>query len=63
MSVGRIGNSESGFVLRKSYDNYSYVQVSMTIAERSAEDCEYASLEKIADNYAKYLLTMDRLPQ
>ena len=35
----------------------------MTIAERSAEDREYASLEKIADNYPKYLLTMDRLLQ
>ena len=63
MSVGRIGNLECDFVLRKSHADYSYVQVAMTIAERSAEDREYASLEKIADNYPKYLLTMDRLLQ
>lgn len=63
VSVGRIGNLECDFVLRKSHADYSYVQVAMTIAERSAEDREYASLEKIADNYPKYLLTMDRLLQ
>lgn len=63
VSVGRIGALECDFVLRKSADDYSYVQVAMTIADRSTEDREYASLEKIKDNYPKYLLTMDRLLQ
>lgn len=63
VSVGRIGRLECDFVLRKSHEGYSYVQVAMTIAERSTEDREYASLEKIKDNYPKYLLTMDRLLQ
>ena len=63
VSVGRIGALECDFVLRGSLDGYSYVQVAMTIAERSTEDREYASLEKIKDNYPKYLLTMDRLLQ
>ena len=63
VSVGRIGGLECDFVLRKSHEDYSYVQVAMTIAERSTEDREYASLEKIKDNYPKYLLTMDRLLQ
>lgn len=52
-----------GSVKRKSREGYSYVQVAMSIAERAAEDHEYASLEKIKDNYPKYLLTMDRLLQ
>lgn len=63
VSVGRIRDLECDFVLRKSHEGYSYVQVAMTIAERSTEDREYASLEKIKDNYPKYLLTMDRLLQ
>ncbi len=63
VSVGRIGKLECDFVLRKSFEEYSYVQVAMTIAERSTEDREYAPLEKLRDNYPKYLLTMDRLLQ
>lgn len=63
ISVGRIGNLECDFMLRKSSCDYAYVQVAMTIAERSTEEREYASLEKIQDNYPKYLLTMDRLLQ
>lgn len=63
VSVGRIGALECDFVLRRSFDDYSYVQVAMTIAERSTEEREFASLEKVRDNYPKYLLTMDRLLQ
>lgn len=63
VSVGRIGRLECDFVLRKSAGDYSYVQVAMTIAERSTEEREFASLERIKDNYPKYLLTMDRLLQ
>ena len=62
-SIGRIGNLECDFVLRKDFNNYAYVQVSRTIADRRTEDREYASLEKIKDNYPKHLLTMDRLLQ
>ena len=63
VSVGKIGSLECDFVLRKSFEGYSYVQVAMTIAQPSTEDREFASLEKIQDNYPKYLLTMDRLLQ
>ena len=62
-SIGRIGNLECDFVLRRGSNNYSYVQISRTIADRLTEDREYASLEKIKDNYPKHLLTMDRLLQ
>lgn len=57
-SVGRIGPLECDFILRRGYDEYSYVQVCMTMmASRETEDREYAPLEKIRDNYPKYVLT------
>lgn len=62
LSIGKIGKLECDFIARKNND-YCYAQVAMTIAERSTEDREYASLEKIADNYPKYLFTLDPLLQ
>ena len=44
--------------------DYSYIQVAMTILNsKDTEDREYRSLEKINDNYPKYVLTMDSLIQ
>lgn len=44
--------------------NYSYVQVSYTIAvSHETEEREYRALEAIRDNYPKYLLTTDYLLQ
>lgn len=62
LSIGKIGKLECDFIARKNND-YFYAQVAMTIAERSTEDREYASLEKIKDNYPKYLFTLDLLLQ
>ena len=62
LSIGKIGKLECDFIARKSND-YFYAQVAMTIAERSTEDREYASLEIIKDNYPKYLFTLDPLLQ
>jgi predicted AAA+ superfamily ATPase len=60
VSVGRIGDLECDFVLRGSEMDYAYVQVAMTImGSRETEDREYRSLEKIKDNYPKYVLTRD----
>ena len=57
-SVGRIGRLECDFILRRGDNGYSYVQVCMTMmASRETEDREYAPLEKIRDNYPKYVLT------
>ena len=40
--------------------NYSYIQVSYTIAlSKDTEDREYRPLEKIKDNYPKYVATTD----
>ena len=63
VSVGRIGNLECDFILRKDMD-YSYVQVAYTINEnKETENREYRSLEMIKDNYKKYVLTTDYLLQ
>ena len=64
VSVGQIGNLEVDFILRDLFDNYSYVQVSYSIlSSRETEDREYRPLEQIQDNYPKYVLTLDYLPQ
>ena len=63
-SVGRIGKLECDFILRDNEMQYSYVQVSYTIAlSRETEDREYKPLESIKDNYPKYVATMDTLLQ
>ena len=57
-SVGRIGTLECDFILRNGDSRYAYVQACMTMMnERRTEDREYAPLEKIRDNYPKYILT------
>ena len=64
VSVGRIGRLECDFILRDNDMNYSYVQVSYTIAlSKETEDREYKPLESIKDNYPKYVLTADSLIQ
>lgn len=69
VSIGKFGKLEIDFVLRDQNLDYHYVQVSKTIYEEhpskeiSTEEREYRPLEKIKDNYPKYLLTMDRLLQ
>lgn len=64
VSVGRIGKLECDFILRDVSSSYSYVQVAMTIMNSvNTENREYASLEKIMDNYPKYLITRNDLIQ
>ena len=64
VSVGRIGKLECDFITRDNELNYAYIQVSYSIGEsKETEDREYASLEKIRDNYPKYLVTTDYLIQ
>jgi len=64
VSIGRIGTSECDFIFRHGNADYAYAQVAMTIAaDKSTEDREYASLEKIRDNYPKFVLTRNDLIQ
>lgn len=64
VSVGRIGQLECDFIFRDRELSYAYVQVAYTIGEsKETEDREYRSLEKIRDNYPKYVMTTDYLLQ
>lgn len=64
VSIGRIGKLECDFILRDGAALYSYVQVAMTIMNSiETEEREYAPLEKIRDNYPKYLVTRNDLLQ
>ncbi len=64
VSVGRIGTLECDFIIRNRDADYAYLQVAYTIAQsKETEDREYRALEKIKDNYPKYLLTTDYLLQ
>jgi len=58
VSIVRIGALECDFIFRHGDADYAYTQVCMTMMEnKSTEDREYAPLEKIRDNYPKYVLT------
>lgn len=63
LSVGKVGNLECDFIVRQSVDDYFYIQVAMTIAEKSTEEREYRPFSKIKDNFPKYLFTIDTLLQ
>lgn len=59
-SIGRIGSLECDFILRRGDADYAYAQVAMSMmSDKSTEDREYTPLEKIRDNYPKFILTRD----
>ena len=62
VSVGQIGKLEVDFIARKVVEGYFYIQVSMSVADKSVEEREYRPFSKVQDNYPQYLLTLDPLP-
>lgn len=63
-SIGRIGALECDFIFRRGDADYAYAQVAMTITtDKATEDREYNSLEKIRDNYPKFVLTRNDIIQ
>lgn len=59
VSIGKIGTLEVDFVATKTNEKI-YYQVSATILEEQTRSRELRPLEAIADNYPKYILTMDQ---
>lgn len=60
ISVGKVGKLECDFIFRNTQGDYSYMQVAYTIMlSKETEDREYRPLEKIKDNYTKYVATTD----
>lgn len=57
--VGKIPNGEVDFVAVKG-DKREYYQVAYYLAEQSVVDREFGAFRAIADNYPKYVLSMDK---
>lgn len=61
VSVGKLERGEVDFVARRDGE-ISYYQVSASVLDPAVWERELRPLEKIKDNYPKYLLTLDELP-
>ncbi len=57
--VGKIPNGEVDFVAVKG-DKREYYQVAYYLADQSVIDREFGAFSAIADNYPKYVLSMDK---
>lgn len=60
VTIGRAGQAEVDFVARIGEDKL-YVQVSYLLAGDETIEREFGVLEKIPDNYPKYVVTMDEI--
>ncbi|MEI6387566.1 MAG: ATP-binding protein [Spirochaetota bacterium] len=60
VSVGRLKDGEVDFVAEKGSDRI-YIQVAYLLASPETVEREFGSLERIDDNYDKYVLSLDRI--
>ncbi|MDR3294134.1 MAG: ATP-binding protein [Clostridiales bacterium] len=60
VSVGKIDEKEVDFIATRGNEKM-YIQVAVMLAEQSTVDREFGSLEKILDNYPKYVVTGEKL--
>lgn len=58
IKVGKVDNLEIDFVCTKGNEKL-YIQVAYLLASPETIEREFSSLEKINDNYPKYLISMD----
>ena len=58
--VGKVDNLEIDFVCTKGNEKL-YIQVAYLLASHETIEREFSSLEKINDNYPKYVISMDEL--
>jgi uncharacterized protein len=58
--VGEFGNQEVDFIAEKGSEKV-YLQVAYLLANKETVEREFTALEKIQDNYPKYVLSMDRM--
>ncbi len=63
LSVGKIGNLECDFIVRKDVDKYFYVQVSKNIEDEQTEKREYKPFYAIKELYPRYLFVSDLIIQ
>ncbi|WP_323737556.1 ATP-binding protein (plasmid) [Methanosphaera sp. ISO3-F5] len=60
ITIGKINNLEVDFVCKRPGKTF-YVQVSESINDPVIRKREFTSLEKIKDNYPKYIITTDQI--
>lgn len=61
--TGTARNTEVDFVCKNPTGDLEYYQVAWQMVNKSTIDREFGSLEKVNDNYPKYLLTTDGFTQ
>ena len=59
IKIGKIGDLEVDFVCTKNRDEKIYIQVAYFLASPETIEREFSVLEKIQDNYPKYVISMD----
>jgi predicted AAA+ superfamily ATPase len=60
--IGKIAEKEVDFVSQTA-DGLLYYQVSASVLDETTRKRELESLQSIADNHPKYLLTLDEFPR
>jgi len=66
VSVGRIGNFECDFVVRKQDNSYAYLQVAYSLhgsnesATNKIKEREYRPFRNIRDGYPRYIVSLDK---
>lgn len=61
--TGTSRNSEVDFVCKTNTGNIEYYQVAWQMSNEKTEEREFGSLQKINDNYPKFLITTDSFTQ
>ncbi len=61
--TGTLRNAEIDFIAKNKEGEIEYFQVTWKISNEETEKREFGSLEKIKDNYPKYLLSTESFPQ
>lgn len=59
--VGKLGDLEVDFIAQKQGEKI-YIQVAYLLEQKETLERELRPLQKIYDNYAKYILTLDKSP-
>ncbi|MEA1973415.1 MAG: ATP-binding protein [Candidatus Cloacimonadota bacterium] len=61
--TGTLRNAEIDFIAKNRKGEIEYYQVAWEISNSETEKREFTSLEKVKDNYPKYLLSTESFPQ
>lgn len=60
--IGKVGEYEIDFIAEKD-GRKEYYQVCYLLSSQDVIDREHRSLQQIADNFPKYILSLDELPE